>query len=287
MRHAVARRLEDASTTPPAIIWGSRGVLPETVGAFTEKEDHLLLGTAASQVDLVVMPDREDLLHLATSCTQPFQGLELASGSAETEPVVRLPAGFALLDPLSAGLGDPLDFRVALFQPYSGLTTLLLQASSAVTSFVLAAEAAAASLAPDTAFQVPIACWETPFEPGFANDLTRELERLYTLDSVKALRAIDGFVADGRVDVYARAAALEWLGAVQDAATRVERRGLMERFLEATSSALRDAAMTGLVNLWDVQALPAMESAAARETVSDLRRTFGRFCALMRAAPRV
>ena len=109
------------------------------------------------------------------------------------------------------------------------------------------------------------------FEDGFNSVLSLELLRLVLQYGDAALEIVSDLILQQRSTPEVAAEALRCLGQVPSDATHEARRQLLERSLTSVSHVTRDGALIGLSNLRDPRAIPALETAAAREDYRLLR----------------
>jgi len=116
------------------------------------------------------------------------------------------------------------------------------------------------------------------FEDGFDSVLSLELQRLVLRRGEMTLEIISDLVLGDRIAAEVAAEILRCLGEMDNQATHKARRQLLERCLACSSHVTRDGAVVGLSDLNDPGAIPAIETAAARE---DYRLLRANMCAIL------
>lgn len=109
------------------------------------------------------------------------------------------------------------------------------------------------------------------FEDGVESRFSRTLSSLLHAYSDGAIAAVETLVGSPSTNVEVAVEAAKWLGEVDHEATKLYRRTLLEKMLNAPSVRLRHGAAAGLASMDDPDSLDALRGALDREPNRRLR----------------
>ena len=110
------------------------------------------------------------------------------------------------------------------------------------------------------------------FEDGVETDFSRNIVQLVELYRESAVEAFRRMLSQNLLEPRLVAEAFRWFGQMEDSASHVKRRELLEKYLSHHSPYIRDGAMVGLAYMDDPAALDALRNALQHETITELRK---------------
>lgn len=116
-----------------------------------------------------------------------------------------------------------------------------------------------------------IAAGDEYFEDGVETDFSRSVIQLVEQYRDDAIKALQSMISRDLLAPKLVAEALCWLGQVEEPASHIKRRELLQENLGHRSPYIRDGAMVGLAYLEDPRSLEALRVALQREPIAELR----------------
>ena len=110
------------------------------------------------------------------------------------------------------------------------------------------------------------------FEDGMDNEFSQGLTSLIETYGEPAVEELADFVSSSQMNGELAAESLVCVGRIEDPATLIKRRSLLEASLSSSSHFIRDGALLGLSYLDDPHAIPHLKRAIERESSTQLRR---------------
>jgi len=109
------------------------------------------------------------------------------------------------------------------------------------------------------------------FEDGFENEFTHRVKQLVKTNGVSAVAEIAAVLFRSQIHSELVAQILLCLGRIEDDATYYARSAVLQCGLSSLSADVRDAAAVGIASMSDLNAIPSLERAVAREIIKDLK----------------
>jgi HEAT repeat protein len=109
------------------------------------------------------------------------------------------------------------------------------------------------------------------FQDGMESEFSKNLLLLLDRYGEVGVEILTDLIMSENVNPAVASEALRWVGQIENPATHLGRRRLLEQALSAASAWVRDGAVLGLASMDDPAALDAVKLVLDREQVSELR----------------